>query len=100
MPDFLLKGIDIELATQIKDMAQQKSMPINEYILDVIRKGLAQARASFTSGSMNKIGMIEERDVSNLHSVLDTDEDAALRAALAALENLPEDTSPFAGRKI
>lgn len=106
MPDFMLKGIDNEMAAQIKDLAQKSGAPINDLMLNLLKRGIKSmqtpaAAPSLANGTapIAQVGMLVQKEAINVTGILDNDEDAALKAALAALESLPEDVSPFrAGR--
>jgi hypothetical protein len=85
VPDFLLRGIDGELAERIKSIARERNWAINDVLLHLIRQAL---------------GLIEpeqptHRDIAMLGGTFANDEAEAFRQALKAFENLPENDSPL-----
>lgn len=88
MPDFLLRGIDPPLAEQIKAVARDRNIPLNDAIIDLIRRGLAAA-ADGTSTTAHAEGMAGPRDIAHLGGTWDADEAAAFRAAMEALQGIP-----------
>ncbi|HET7845137.1 MAG TPA: hypothetical protein VFL14_13365 [Xanthomonadales bacterium] len=85
MPDFLLRGIDGELAERIKALARERNWAINDVLLHLIRQAL---------------GLVEPvqptpQDIAVLGGTWGSDEAEAFKQALKAFENLPENDSPL-----
>ncbi len=88
MPDFLLRGIDPSLAEQIKAVARDRKIPLNDAIIDLIRRGLTVA----DDGSVARVdaaASAEPRDIAHLSGTWAPDEAAAFRAAMEALQAIP-----------
>ena len=84
MPDFVLRGIDGEIAERIKLIARQKNWAINDVILHLLKQSLGMTDEDITGRGM--------RDIATLGGTWAADENAAFRAALEAFENLPAET--------
>lgn len=100
MAEFQLREIDADIVQRVKALARERNCSANDVFLSLIRSAL---------------GLVHDRPVSIVDPLPPTakvstvradvdaladDEAAVLRAAMEALEQLPEDKSPFriAGR--
>ncbi len=81
MPDFLVRDIEPQVADRIKRIARERGWPINDVILRLIKEalGMAQPEAPLPG------------DIARLSGTFEDEESRALREAMKALENLPDD---------
>jgi len=85
VPDFLLRGIDGELAERIKALARERNWAINDVLLHLIRQALGLVEPQAPT----------HQDIAMLGGTWGNEEADAFKAALKAFENLPENDSPF-----
>jgi hypothetical protein len=88
VPDFLLRGIDPPLAEQIKTVARDRKIPLNDAIIDLIRRGLAVSYGD-AAAPVDAAAPAEPRDIAHLAGTWAPDEAAAFRAAMEALQGIP-----------
>ena len=87
VPDFLLRGIDGEIAEKVKTLARERNWAINDVLLHLIRQALGLVDAEQPT----------RQDIAMLGGTWGNDEAEAFKQALKAFENLPEnDSSVFA----
>lgn len=82
MPDVLIRGIDNEMAERIKEIARNNNMPINDVLLKLLRQALKLDAETLAVAN-------PKQDIARLAGAWDKDENEALRAAIAAFEQLP-----------
>lgn len=85
VPDFLLRGIDGEIAERVKTLARERNWAINDVLLHLIRQALGLVDAEQPT----------RQDIAMLGGTWGNDEAEAFKQALKAFENLPENDSPF-----
>lgn len=88
MPDFMLRGIDGELAERIKTIARDRKWALNDVILHLLRQALGLTEEDISSRGMRG-------DIATLGGTWAADEAAAFREALAAFEVLPVEELPL-----
>jgi hypothetical protein len=88
VPDFLLRGIDPPLAEQIKAVARDRKIPLNDAIIDLIRRGLSVSDDA-VGPTADGTATAEPRDIAHLTGTWAPDEAAAFRAAMEALQGIP-----------
>lgn len=88
MPDFMLRGIDGELAERIKTIARDRKWALNDVILHLLRQALGLTEEDISSRGMRG-------DIATLGGTWAADEAAAFRAALEAFEGLPVEELPL-----
>lgn len=88
MPDFMLRGIDGELAERIKTIARDRKWALNDVILHLLRQALGLTEEDISSRGMRG-------DIATLGGTWAADEAAAFREALQAFETLPADELPL-----
>ncbi len=98
--EFQLKDIDAAIAQRVKALARERGCSVNEVFLYLIRDGLGLIEEESSGPSADSA--LHARTVTGaVPNQLADEEAAVLRAAMEALEQLPEDHSPFrtAGRE-
>lgn len=88
MPDFMLRGIDGELAERIKTIARDRKWALNDVILHLLRQALGLTEEDISSRGMRG-------DIATLGGTWAADEAAAFREALEAFEVLPVEELPL-----
>jgi hypothetical protein len=88
VPDFMLRGIDGELAERIKTIARDRKWALNDVILHLLRQALGLTEEDISSRGMRG-------DIATLGGTWAADEAAAFRAALEAFEGLPVEELPL-----
>jgi hypothetical protein len=88
VPDFMLRGIDGELAERIKTIARDRKWALNDVILHLLRQALGLTEEDISSRGMRG-------DIATLGGTWAADEAAAFRAALEAFEGLPAEELPL-----
>jgi hypothetical protein len=94
--EFQLREIDAEIVQRVRALARERGCGVNEVFLLLIRDALGLAEVEAGDSTM------QARTVTEVVPEQLADEEAAvLRAAMEALEQLPEDRSAFrtAGRE-
>jgi hypothetical protein len=87
--EFQLRDIDAAIALRVKALARERGCSVTDVFLYLIRDGLGLLE---DEGSDSQV---QARLVDEVPNQLADDEAAVLQAALEALEQLPEDHSPF-----
>jgi hypothetical protein len=87
--EFQLRDIDAAIALRVKALARERGCSVNDVFLYLIRDGLGLLESEGTDSQ------VQARLVEEVPNQLADDEAAVLRAAMEALEQLPEDHSPF-----
>ena len=88
MPDFMLRGIDGELAERIKTIARDRKWALNDVILHLLRQALGLTEEDISSRGMRG-------DIATLGGTWPAAEAAAFRQALEAFEGLPVEELPL-----
>jgi hypothetical protein len=90
MPDFVLRGIEPDVAERIKAMARERSWAINDVILHLVKQGLGMG-VQEESRSLPSITAVPLRELTPrpITKWGNEDEDAVMRAAIEAFESLP-----------
>lgn len=94
MPDFVLRGIEPDIAERIKGIARERSWAINDVILHLIKQSLnieVSEEARQLSITAVPLRELTGRGYQNLAN----EEDAAMRAAIEAFERLPVTATVF-----
>ena len=86
MPDFMVKNIDEKLAVRIKDYARDRSVTLNEGVLELLAAGLDSRGAHAALSGPLQPGGGEVRTIGGSWS---GDEAAAFAEAMRAMERLP-----------
>lgn len=94
MPDFTVRGIDNDMAERIKEIARGRNWSINDTVIELLRQALSSTPTGVVVGAPSTNA--DRDDVARLSGTWASDEAEALRAAIAAFENLPPDDTPFA----
>lgn len=94
MPDFTVRGIDNAVAERIKDIARARNWAINDVMIDLLKQALNMNPATRTDSDVVQ----DPKDVALLAGTWGTDEAAAFRAALDALEQIPAEVTVPAGK--
>ncbi len=82
MPDILVRHIDEAVAERIKELARARHWSLNDVILHALRHGLGMAGSEPTGARVLPPG--------GASALLDDAEDDAMRAAVAALCEVPD----------
>jgi hypothetical protein len=108
MPDLLVRAIDESLAERIKRYTRERSEPLNNCMLELLRSGLDQFEAKLAAkaagqevpnptspakGTMPDYGSEVMRETRILGGTWNNDEASAFREALAAIEKIQGGTS-------
>lgn len=88
MPDFMVRGIDEQLALRIKDYARDRQLTLNDGVLELIAAGL-DSRAAHVALSGGPRAEGSDREVRTIGGSWDSAEASAFADALRALERLP-----------
>ncbi|PIV32409.1 MAG: hypothetical protein COS34_13175 [Lysobacterales bacterium CG02_land_8_20_14_3_00_62_12] len=94
MPDFTVRGIDNAVAERIKEIARARNWAINDVMIDLLKQALNMNPATRTDTE----AVTDPKDVALLAGTWGTDEAAAFRAALEALEQIPLDVAQPLGK--
>jgi hypothetical protein len=94
MPDFTVRGIDNAVAERIKEIARARNWAINDVMIDLLKQALNMNPATRTDTD----AVTDPKDVALLAGTWGTDEAAAFRAALEALEQIPLDVAQPLGK--
>lgn len=86
MPDFTLRGIDDALANRIKEIARVKDWSLNAVMLELLSQAIRIS--DVTKGKHSEIPG-DHQDIALLAGTWASEEAAAFKAALEALERLP-----------
>jgi len=88
MPDFVLRGIEVDVAERIKTIARERSWAINDVIMHLVKQSLGMGVGDDNRAPSTAVPLREfsPRPVGHFN---DADEDAAMRAAIEAFERLP-----------
>jgi hypothetical protein len=92
VPDFLIRGIDSELAERVKNLARDRNWALNDVMIYLLRKALGLVEGDNVAQP--------HRDIAQLGGTWAPEESQAFREALSAFENLPEDQSPVRAAKV
>ena len=96
MPDFVLRGIEAEVAERIKTIARERSWAINDVILNLVKQGLGMGVQSEDAARGMSITAVPVRDLSRSSGHFGSDdEDEVMRAAIEAFERLPVQAVSF-----
>lgn len=96
MPDFTVRGIDNDLAERIKEIARARSWSLNDTVIELLRQALSATPTGVVVGASTANS--DRDDVARLSGTWASEEAEALRAAIAAFENLPADETPFTSK--
>jgi len=94
MPDFTVRGIDNAVAERIQAIARARNWAINDVMIDLLKQALNMNPATRTDTE----AVTDPKDVALLAGTWGTDEAAAFRAALEALEQIPLDVAQPLGK--
>ena len=94
MPEFTVRGIDNAVAERIKEIARARNWAINDVMIDLLKQALNMNPATRTDTE----AVTDPKDVALLAGTWGTDEAAAFRAALEALEQIPLDVAQPLGK--
>jgi hypothetical protein len=104
MPDLLVRAIDESLAERIKRYTRERSEPLNNCMLELLRSGLDQFEARLAAkaagqevpgpssparGTMPEYSSEVMRETRILGGTWNNDEASAFREALMAIEKIP-----------
>lgn len=88
MVDYLVRNIDEKLAVRIKDFARDRSVTLNDAVLELIAAGL-DSRAAHVALSGGSRALAGDSEVRMLGGSWNSDEAGAFAEAIRALERLP-----------
>ena len=89
MPDFVLRGIEPDVAERIKTMARERSWAINDVILHLVKQGLGMGVQEENRAVPATAVPLRELTPRPITKWGNDDEDAVMRAAIEAFESLP-----------
>lgn len=96
MADFVLRGIEPEMAERIKALARERSWAINDVILHLIKQSLGMNPVVDESKAMSfAAAPVREVVGRGGYHLFGQDEDHAMRAAIEAFERLPVQAAPL-----
>lgn len=94
MADFVLRGIEPEVAERIKNLARERSWAINDVILHLIKQGLGMNPVADETKAMSfSAAPVREVVGRGGYHLFGQDEDRAMQAAIEAFERLPVQAS-------
>jgi hypothetical protein len=85
VPDFLIRDIDGDMAERIKALARERGWPLNDTIILLLKQALGLAEPE---------PLPDPADISRLGGAWEDSESRALKEAMEAFKELPDD-SPY-----
>ncbi|MBK8284895.1 MAG: hypothetical protein IPK97_08355 [Ahniella sp.] len=96
MPDFVLRGIEADVAERIKTIARERSWAISDGMLNLVKQGLGMGVQGDETARNLSITAVPMRDLSRSSGHFSSvDEDEVMRAAIEAFERLPVQAVSF-----